>query len=216
MPTISETKRLFLDIETGKSPDYALFEPKYKEPKKNKDGTDSKTSKSIEQQKADFENSCALSPLTGQVLMVGMDYGFGEVDITYMDELNEAIVLASILPVIETADLIIGHYIKDFDLPFIINRCRKHGITPPDLMRNVRGKWYWKEHIIDLRDLWTLGKYNDHISLNNMAKYFGLTPKDETIGESFEQVFNTDIEKAIAYCKHDVELTKQIYEKLKH
>jgi len=220
MPTISETKRLFLDIETGKSPDYALFEPKYKEPKKNKDGTDSKTSKSIEQQKADFESNCALSPLTGQVLMVGYarldlpiecDYHFPDRGRT-----DEPTMLSHVIKYIDQADLIIGHYIKDFDLPFIINRCRKYGITPPNVGGFYKGRWQWNANIIDLKDLWTFGKFGEYISLNNMAKYFGLTPKDEAIGESFEQVFNTDIEKAIAYCKHDIELTKQIYEKLKH
>ena len=217
MPTISETKRLFLDIETGKSPDYALFEPKYKEPKKNKDGTDSKTSKSIDQQKADFENSCALSPLTGQVLMVGMDFR-SEDDIEYQglgcDE--KTLLEITVNSYINCADIVIGHYIKEFDLPFIVNRCRKHGITPPSVGGFYKGRWQWNANIIDLKDLWTFGKFGEYISLNNMAKYFGLEPKDETIGESFEQVFNTDIEKAIAYCKHDIELTKQIYKKLKH
>ena len=216
MPTISNTKTLIIDLETGKAPDFKLFEPKYKEPKKNKDGTDSKKNKSIEEQKADFENDCALSPLTGQVLVIGMNNDRALE--TYCNWISKSFdeydILLDCVNVLNESDLIIGHYIKDFDLPFIINRCRKHGITPPDVGGFFRGRWQWKENVIDLKDLWTFGKHNEHISLNNMAKYFGLVPKDETIGESFEQVFNEDIEKAIAYCKYDVELTKQIYNKL--
>jgi len=218
MPTISETKILFIDIETGTAPDADLFKPEFKAPKINKDGTQSKTSKSIEQQEADWKSECALSPLTGQVLMVGYCEDNKEVNAysvgMYLFETEEKL-LSPLVGSLNEADLIIGHYIKDFDLPFIINRCRKHGITPPDLMHKVHGRQYWKEGIIDLRDLWTLGKYNEHISLNNMAKYFGFKPKDETIGKCFQEIFETDIDKAIEYCKHDVELTKLIYERLK-
>jgi len=215
MPTISETKKLFIDIETGKAPDFKLFAPKYKEPRIKKDGTPYADSKTIDEQRADFESKCALSPLTGSVLMIGYDYEQG-VQIDLVDGVQaEYDILNWSVANLNNHDLIIGHYIKDFDLPFIINRCRKHGITPPDVGGFFRGRWQWKENVIDLKDLWTFGKHNEHISLNNMAKYFGLVPKDETIGESFEQVFNEDIEKAIAYCKYDVELTKQIYEKLR-
>lgn len=216
---MKDIKRLFIDIETGKSPDYQLFEPKYKKPKINKDGSISANSKSIEEQRADFESKCALSPLTGQVLMIG--YSNSRAEEIYCNwlndetELSEYDILLDCANVLNEHDLIIGHYIKSFDLPFIINRCRKHGITPPDIYTKYRGKFYWKENVIDLRDLWNLNNYNEHISLNNMAKYFGLKPKDETIGENFEQVFNEDIEKAIEYCKYDVELTKEIYERLK-
>ena len=130
-------------------------------------------------------------------------------------DIEEYDLLLDCISVINENDLIIGHYIKSFDLPFIINRCRKHGITPPNVGYMARGRWVWNENVIDLADLWTFNKYGEYISLNNMAKYFGLKPKDETIGKNFEQVFNEDIEKAIAYCKHDIELTKQIYERLK-
>ena len=35
---MKDIKRLFIDIETSKAPDAELFEPEYKEPKRNKDG----------------------------------------------------------------------------------------------------------------------------------------------------------------------------------
>ena len=214
---MKDIKRLFIDIETSKAPDAELFEPEYKEPKRNKDGSVSATSKTVEQQREEWLSKCALSPLTGQVLMCGISLN-ENIECFYIDKVvlaNENELLQSICDGINYTDLIIGHYIKSFDLPFIINRCRKHGITPPNVGYMARGRWVWNENVIDLADLWTFNKYGEYISLNNMAKYFGLKPKDETIGENFEQVFNEDIEKAIAYCKHDIELTKQIYERLK-
>lgn len=219
---MKDIKRLFIDIETSKAPDAELFEPEYKEPKRNKDGSVSATSKTVEQQREEWLSKCALSPLTGQVLMVGYcDEEFSNCEFTEwqcnseVEVVTEKILLKSCADNVNNSDLIIGHYIKSFDLPFIINRCRKHGITPPNVGYMARGRWVWNENVIDLADLWTFNKYGEYISLNNMAKYFGLKPKDETIGENFEQVFNEDIEKAIAYCKHDIELTKQIYERLK-
>ena len=214
---MKDIKRLFIDIETSKAPDAELFEPEYKEPKRNKDGSVSATSKTVEQQREEWLSKCALSPLTGQVLMCGISLN-ENIECFYIDKVvlaNENELLQSICDGINYTDLIIGHYIKSFDLPFIINRCRKHGITPPNVGYMARGRWVWNENIIDLADLWTFNKYGEYISLNNMAKYFGLKPKDETIGENFEQVFNEDIEKAIAYCKYDVTLTKQIYERLR-
>jgi len=218
---MKDTKRLFVDIETGRATDYKIFQPEFKPPKLNKDGSVSATSKSVEQQQTDFESKCALSPLTGQVLMVG--YAFSDVNIPFPDyqqgknedKITEENLLEFMNRQIEGHDLIIGHYIKDFDLPFIINRCRKHGIKPPNVGYMHKGRWQWNENVIDLKDLWTFSKYGEYISLNNMAKFFGLKTKDEKIGERFEQVFNEDIDKAIEYCKHDVSLTKQIYERLK-
>ena len=219
MPTISETKKLFIDIETGKAPDYKLFEPEYKAPKINKDGTASKASKSIEEQQADFESKCVLSPLTGQVLMVGFTENDKDNLFSCSDfadnKTGEWHCLSATVDLLNNNDLIIGHYIKSFDLPFIINRCRKHGIKPPSVGYTKGSKWYWNDNVIDLADLWTFGKHGEYISLNNMAKFFGLEQKDEIIGANFEQIFNIHIDKAIAYCKHDVNLTKQIYDKLK-
>lgn len=215
---MKDIKRLFIDIETGKAPDCELFMPELKEPRITQKGEVDKRDKSIEEQKSDWLNKCALSPLTGQVLMVG----WGENNLTieaysvgdYLFETEEKL-LKAVSVALNGNDLIIGHYIKSFDLPFIINRCRKHGIKPPNVGSMVKGRWYWRENIIDLADLWTFNKYGEYISLNNMAKYFGLEVKDENIGKNFEEVFNTDLQRALEYCKHDIALTKQIYERLK-
>ena len=220
MPTITDTKILFIDIETSASPDCDLFKPTFKEPRTTQKGEMDKRDKSIEEQEQNWKSNCALDPLTGQVLMVGYNY-LDESSIDFIKnpalayEVDEAMLMRMAVDNITRADLVIGHYLKSFDLPFIINRCRKHGITRPEIGYMSKGRWYWSEKVIDLRDLWTLGQYNEHISLNNMAKYFGLEPKDEEIGKNFQQVFESDLEKAIGYCKHDVELTKEIYNKLK-
>lgn len=214
---MKDITRLFFDIETGIAPDADLFKPNFTAPKKNKDGTDNKKDKTIEEQETEWRSKLALSPLTGQVLMVGIN-GIGGMYMDYIGNTNtqnEQCLLANVVSIINKRDLIIGHYIKDFDLPFIINRSRKYGLNTTGLGYVKGGRWYWSEKIIDLKELWTFSKYGEHISLNNMAKFFGLEVKDETIGKNFQQVFESDIEKAIAYCKHDVELTKEIYERLK-
>ena len=228
MPTISETKKLFIDIETSISPDYELFKPTFKAPRITQKGEPDKRDATIEEQETVWKSKLALSPLTGQILMFGFDLYR---DVTYergvffqadncmcIQEtrvIDERVLILQIIEHINATDLIIGHNIKEFDLPFIINRCKKHGIKPPDVGRMIKGRWYWDETIVDTMDLWACGKYKEMVSLNNLAKYFGLEPKEETIAKNFEQVFNDDLEKAIEYCKTDIELTKQIYEKLK-
>jgi len=217
MPTTSEVKRLFIDIETGLSPDYELFKPEFKDPRVTQKGEVDKRDKTIEEQETEWKSKLALSPLTGQVLMIGYNYvnspcldyvGKG----SHSDEKQLLLDADSILC---SADLIIGHNIKDFDLPFIVNRCRKHGITPPKIGYHKGSKWYWNDNVIDTMELWGAGKWKDMVSLNNLCKYFGIPVKDESIGKNFQQIFETDIEKAIEYCKGDVERTKLIYERLK-
>lgn len=236
MPTISDTKKLFIDLETGKSPDYELFKPdKLFNPEpfnkqsvrrlvKDTDATyaekvlkaETEYNKDIQDKQTEWTNKCALSPLTGQVLMVGKENCDGLFCIKQDESLDEVSLLELVCVDLFQADLIIGHNIKDFDLPFIINRCRKHGIKPPSIGYNKGSKWYWNDNIIDTMELWGAGKWKEMISLNNLCKYFGIPVKDESIGKNFEQVFNDDIEKAIEYCKGDVERTKLIYEKLTH
>lgn len=207
------TKILFIDIETSKAPDYELFKPEFKEPK-------DKRSKSIEEQQISWESGLALSPLTGQVLCCGISAD-DEINVYQQQDqdiitINECDILGGITEQIAKADLIIGHNIKDFDLWFIYNRCRKHGITFPDkLYSKYKGRFNWNDCVIDTMDLWSCGKYKEYISLNNLAKYFGLKPKDSNISKNFEEVWNTDREKAIEHCRYDVELVKQIYNKLK-
>jgi DNA polymerase elongation subunit (family B) len=211
MTTKNTINKLFFDIETGRADDYELFMPEFKEPK---DGR----SKSIEQQRADWESKLALSPLTGQVICYGYSQNDNDIHVGYIeeDEVSEKEILSLICEVYLTeADLIIGHNIKDFDLWFIYNRCRKHGITFPNkLYSSYRGRFTWNEHIIDTAELWGCGKYKEYISLDNLAKYFGLDGKDNNISKNFEQVWIEDRDKAIEHTKNDVLLAKQIYEKL--
>lgn len=223
---------LFLDIETIKADNYIDFMPEeLKNPpefkaeiKRLKKDTDETYNEKIaqaetehnykqEQKRNDWIKKCALSPLTGRVACAGLNFTD---TVIICHGKTEYEVLFGLNAYLETADLIVGHNIKEFDLWFLYNRCRKYGIEFPNkLYKKYNGRFYWSENIIDTMDLWGCGKYKEMISLNNLAKYFGLGTKDNHISKNFEEIWDTDRERAIEHCKGDVILTKQIYDKLK-
>lgn len=214
----AEPKTLYLDLESGKAPDYKLYEPIFKQPRTTQKGEPDKRDKTVEEQRTEWESKLALSPLTGQILCYS--YAWNDEDINagwyIKDEVSEKEMLSLLVTYIFKADIIIGHYIKDFDLWFIANRCRKHGIAfPYKHYSKYKGKFSWQETVIDIADIWAMGKHKEYISLNNLAKFFGLEQKDSDIGKNFEQVFKEDIDKAVEYSKHDIFLTRGIYKKLR-
>lgn len=202
---------IVFDIETISANNCELFKPNFKLPRKNKDGTDNKADKPVSEQEAEWRSKLALSPLTGAVACISYIRG-GEPECLCGEERS---ILSQFVDLLKSSDVVVTHNGKSFDLWFIFNRCRKYGIEfPHKHYSKYKGRFSWNDSVIDTMELWGCGKYGEMISLNKLAKYFGLTPKDESIGKNFEQVFNEDREKAIEYAKHDITLTKQIYEKL--
>lgn len=109
-------------------------------------------------------------------------------------------------------DRFIGHNIWDFDFPFIYKRSIINSVKPRELSF-VR---YRNIPIFDTMKEWDLWSYNKAQSLDTLAKIFGFpTSKDEMDGSQVWQYYQDGkIEEICKYCMKDVELTRQVYNKM--
>ncbi len=213
---MKDVNRLFLDIETIPADNCNLFKPVFTEPRLTKKNEPDKRDKTVEEQESEWRNKLALSPLTGQIACYGYIKSDGAKAGYQEHDVGEKDLLGLLVEYIKEADFIIGHFVKDFDLPFIFNRCRKYGIEfPHKHYSKYKGKFSWKDSVICTNELWNCGKYPiGKVSLNNLAKFFGLQQKDESVSENFAGVWFADRERAVQHAIKDVILTKQVYERL--
>jgi DNA polymerase elongation subunit (family B) len=197
----------YFDIETGPLPDSQimyLFDPSEVALGNRKDPE--KIREKIEEEKLKFVDRAALDPLTGRVLAIGWLDGDQNLFKTLCDD-NEKELLLNwwdlIAPERYEVRHCIGFNCHLFDWPFLVRRSWHHGIMPPKLVRKGR---YWSEEFVDLRDIWQMGDKYAKGSLNDIAKHFGLEPKQHS-GEQFYQLWKSDRDQALDYLRHDVELT---------
>jgi len=189
------------DIETGRSDNYEVFEPDYKVPK---DGR----SKSVEIQKIEWEDKLALSPITGEVLVIGYYNGKEYI----IDEGDEEFILRNFwgryIDYKKDCKILVGHNIKRFDLPFIIRRSLKYGIVPEISMDRDKHKL---DFFIDTMEVWQQGVYEDKFtSLDTLAKFFGVGQKTGE-GKDFAKLYLSDDKQiAIDYLKNDLDITYKV------
>ena len=111
-------------------------------------------------------------------------------------------------------DLIIGHNILDFDLPFIVQR---------SIIKNVRpsvdfyfGK-YRSQPIFDTMRVWDCWRWGGKTSLKKLAFALGLEcPKTEDIdGAKIYDAFREKrFEEIYRYCMRDVKTTRNVWRRM--
>jgi len=110
-----------------------------------------------------------------------------------------------------TKPMFIGHYINKFDLPFIWKRSMINGVTP---CKGV--KWIDAKHgynCYDTMQAWA--GYGNSISMDRLAEVLKLQRKTEGMdGSRVYDTWQEDPQKVIDYCHDDVEMVKQIHERL--
>lgn len=110
-----------------------------------------------------------------------------------------------------TRPVFIGHNVSDFDLRFLFKRAVILGIRPPSIIPFHAKSW--SEQIFDTMTYFA--GYGQRISLDKLSKSLGLEGKTGITGADVWPMYQAGKIKEIAeYCKHDVELTRQVYERL--
>jgi len=178
------------DIESGPLPTSEILPlaPEFEAPANYKNPE--LIAASIEKQKQEWLDRAALSPVTGQVLAIG--YEFGDVVTLHFND-DEAVLLNDFwaLLVARTGHPFVGFNIFRFDLLFLVRRSWKHGIKLPEQVRNGR---YWGTQFIDLMEVWQLGNRDQTISLDNLARFMGIGEKN-TSGADFYKMTRAEQEK---------------------
>lgn len=205
------TKTIILDIETAPLPEAQLapFMPEFAPAANLRDPE--KIAASIAAKRQEWLASCALDAMTARVLAIGLL--IGDTFVLIAGPATEAIMLHEFWDSIQDSHQlhhIVGFNCCLFDLPFLIRRSWKLGVTVPLGIRRGR---YWGDHITDLRDVWQCGDRQAHGSLDTIAKHLGVGQKNGS-GADFAKLWIEDRDKAIEYLKNDLSLTAAIAKKL--
>ena len=112
--------------------------------------------------------------------------------------------------------MLCGHNIKEFDVPYICRRMLINGLSLPDILQ-IAGKKPWETPFIDTLELWKFGDAKNYISLKLLTAVLGVpTPKDDIDGSQVAAVYyeEKNINRIVTYCQKDVAATAQVFLKL--
>ena len=196
---------IIMDIETGPldiSQLTALI-PEFKPDSRLKDPE--KIKLDLESKKQDWLSEAALHANTGQILAIGILHG---IDWRILHSKPETDIINEFWDRFEhsVGASFIGHYIKGFDVPFIMRRSWLLGIKIPFGVINGR---YLSPRFIDTMEVWSCGVFKETISLDNLSKACGLKGKNGD-GKDFSKLFETDKDKALEYLANDLKLVKGV------
>jgi len=200
---------IIFDIETGPLPlaELDALAPEFKPAANLKDPE--KIKASIEEKRNEYYERAALSPVTGEVLAIGLDYG-NSGQVLGRDVFSEKGMLEMFWDAVEDLEQFCGFNIAHFDLPFLIRRSMKYGLKVPRVFINNR---YLTDQFIDLMLVWKCGVYDDNISLDRLARFLGVGKKNGN-GKDFAKLWVEDRPKALEYLRQDLALTKACAERL--
>lgn len=107
-----------------------------------------------------------------------------------------------------------GHNISGFDLPFLKHRSMILGIKPPAQLLKAMNAKPWDDCIADTMLMWNQDKQK-RVSLDKLARALWINGKNDFDGAMVaNEWFNGERSKVVEYCKNDVEITRQVYNKL--
>jgi predicted PolB exonuclease-like 3'-5' exonuclease len=106
---------------------------------------------------------------------------------------------------------IVGHYVANFDLRFLMQRAIVLGIRLPDWL--PRDPKPWSREVFDTMAAWAGAK--DTISLDNLCRVLGIPGKDGVDGSMVAGMWQRGEYDAIAsYCRDDVDRVRSVHRKM--
>lgn len=222
-------KRIFIDIETLPTGE------------ENRAFVEEKTRKSFFRRGLDFDGrefsaraelafeETALSGSLGKLLCVGLAVDAdgkaekpcvcGQDRDSGKFHLDEARTLRSFWNFLERIDfdirrdLLVGHNILGFDLPFLYHRSMICGVKPSRQLLNGK-PWEIAESVYDTMERWQMGKFREFVSLEELALAFSLDcPKKGAVtGANLLEAFLSGKHGEIReYCLRDVLCARRLY-----
>jgi predicted PolB exonuclease-like 3'-5' exonuclease len=104
-------------------------------------------------------------------------------------------------------NILIGFNCHEFDMPWIVRRSLVHGVKIPAAV--IDKDRYWHSCIVDLMKKWGMGCYGGihKPSLHRLSLSMGGEGKSQD-GRLLYELWDTSRDEAIAYVKHDLDLTE--------
>ena len=110
---------------------------------------------------------------------------------------------------------VVGHNVASFDLRFLMHRYIVNGIRPHSVIsRAAQAKPWESDKVFDTMIQWA--GVGNRIKLDKLCKALNVpTPKGELDGSKVWDYVNSGrIDEVAAYCKKDVEATRQVYKRM--
>ncbi len=107
----------------------------------------------------------------------------------------------------------VGHYITGFDLRFLWQRCIINNVYMPiKIPYNVKP---WDSQVFDTKIEWDGIKPSGFGTLDSISKAMGFSGKQGMTGADVWDYYKAGkINKIVEYCKDDVRLTREIFNKM--
>ena len=109
-------------------------------------------------------------------------------------------------------NILAGHNIKNFDLPYLVRRSFKLGLCVPSELRPERSR-FWPYFFFDTMEEWSMGDNQRRISLDRLARHLGLEGKSGS-GKGFSKLYQSDQAAALDYLKQDLKVSASVAEAL--
>lgn len=208
--------KLICDIETGPLPRESIAHlcPKFEAPSNYKDAD--KIAANIAEQEKAWYGRAALHPMTGYIAAIGICSANGLHEKPPIGIGEEADVLRwfwNYYSLEGAVTQFIGHNLHGFDIPFIIRRSWAHGIRVPQTV--MSGRYINDRRFVDTMKVFQCGNSSEKFyGLDAVAKFFGLAGKTDPIGATFAEVLASDPKRALAYLEEDLNLTRQVAERM--
>jgi len=157
----------------------------------------------------------SLNPLKGRVCCIGWkcDDGVAQANVNEDERHLISRLDAMIQQTIKSKWDIqwIGHNAKGFDLVWLKLRAQKYGFSR--LADSIQLDRY-KGNVLDTMEM--VGTWKDYYSLSDLCEFFGIEGKLDGMDGSkvFEAWQAGEYDKIADYCKQDVEMTYQLYQRI--
>lgn len=164
----------------------------------------------------------ALYPEFARILCVsfGAVLNDGSIKTNCTIDEDEKVVLDQIVKVCEANPVkLVAHNGKGFDYPFIVKRLIINGYNVPDILK-IMGKKPWEmPKLIDTQEMWGMGVFNAHVSLDTLAMCFDIpSPKAKMSGSYVAEVWygpegtiEEKRQRIAEYCDTDVNVLASVY-----
>jgi hypothetical protein len=166
------------------------------------------------EKRQEFIDRAALSAETGRILCIGLrerERVTIYIENPFNDDKGERELLQEFW-LREKSFPLVGHNIVNFDLPFLARRSWRLGIRPELFW--LGKPWERKDKVIDTMEVWAAGEYGKRVSLNNLARFFGLEGKTGTGDQFAKWYLGGERDRALDYLKRDLELSHEVAVKM--
>jgi len=168
-----------------------------------------------------FEKHAGIYAEFGKVVCIGLGYLDQQTNsfrIKTLADHDEQKILTQLADVFDKSKrkILVGHNIKEFDVPFLCRRMLIHQVALPNILQ-LAGKKPWEVAHIDTLELWKFGDWKNFTSLDLLATLFGVPSSKEIIsGAQVGQVYyqSHDLELIARYCASDVLTTARVFTKM--